>query len=168
MGELKLLFTAFLVILLSINTALALSPLPPLYCSLGGTIKTVEFAEAGCAESPWEDKCWEDEYKLELEIKEVSTVSSIGSCEETYPLNSLQKISIPKEKVNEGDVFEVNSKISGSTSRRFGTQFTSYVLEISEEPQKTTNSNLLLFGGIVIVIIIILFLIIKFMKKKKQ
>ncbi|MBU0456606.1 MAG: hypothetical protein ABH824_04410 [Nanoarchaeota archaeon] len=160
----------FLATVLSINLSLALSPLPPLQCSLEGTIKNVEFAEAGCSGSPeFSEICWVDEYRLELEVEGVST----GECESAYPLKSIQEIIVNKEEVNEGDVFEVNSKISGLTFRRFGTYFTSYRLGLFElDASPILYDNILFFGGIIVgvivLIIIIVFVIYKFVKKRNR
>lgn len=170
MRKLKSIFAVFLIMLLSINIALALSPLLPIECSLEGTIKSVEFAEADCIGTPGQMICWKDEYRLELEVEKVSTINNeftSESCEEAYPLNSLQDVSIPKEKVNDADIFEVNSKISGLTSRAFGTQFISYNLEAVEEPPESTNNNLLLILGIAVLLIIVFIIVFILMKKKR-
>lgn len=179
MTKCKLALLSFLVILFISNFVLATSPLPALDCNLSGEIKDFKFRNAG---SSWPEGLkiyWEDEYllKVKVQIEQISTLSDYSgkeTCEEAYPLNSIQTISIAKENVKAGDVFQQNSKISGVTIRRgFGTEFTSYMLDVPKLfPQKYDQQQniiitwMLAIGGLLLLIIIIGF--ISLIRKKKK
>ncbi|MEK7560575.1 MAG: peptidoglycan-binding domain-containing protein [Patescibacteria group bacterium] len=118
---------------------LASPPAPTPTCKITGAIKLVHYQNAydeACLASP--SGCPTDRpvrhparYFLDIEINRVSYISgdtTFNTCVKMYPVGSMQKIFVDKDKVKSHDAFSVNQIIEGAVSSFWDKSFDSYIL----------------------------------------
>jgi len=141
----------FVLVILTSMPVFASPPAPTSACSITGIIKSVEFKDAydePCLKEPY--GCPTDmelqhpaRYFLDVSINSVTHVSgdtSFNTCQNMYPVGSVQKIFINKDKVKSGDTFMANQKIDGIVRSFWGESFDSYTL-LNKTPQCIVDSD---------------------------
>ncbi len=146
-------FVAFII-----TPVFAVPPEPTPICQIEGTIKFVEFKDAynepclsqpnGCPPSDRELQ-HPARYFFDVNINSVSYISGItdfNTCENMYPVDSVQTIYIDKDKVKLNDLFPINKEIEGVVKRSLlGSSFDSYNLKDEAYINKSIIQESLIF-----------------------
>lgn len=182
----RVFFTALLIF--GGTAVLASPPAPSQVCNILGTIKSVELKEAydePCLKEP--GGCPTDfatshpaQYIFNIKIEASSQIDDsmeLDACGDIYPQNSEQTIYINKDKVNPGDVFNIDQKIIGTVKSMGKNYFDSYILEgvilpqterptsTDEEPEATKMTPTFYLLGALALVVLTVYL---FYKRSKQ
>lgn len=129
--RMKNVFFAVVVLLYSLQSFGLTPPPPSPKCSVKGKIKEVQYLEAdkislspGLAPLP-------ARYSLLIKIEHTTYVegdTSLVTCDKLFPKDSLQKITVFKERIHSGDSFQTGQSILGDVKESFvgGRYFHSY------------------------------------------
>ncbi|MCX5792557.1 MAG: hypothetical protein NTY45_10170 [Elusimicrobia bacterium] len=142
------------IAILSYAPVFASPPAPAPLCRITGVIKSVEFKDAyneACLTEP--SGCPTDtelhhpaRFFFDININSVS-----HTCVHMYPVGSVRKIFIGKDKVKPGDTFSAGQKIEGVVRSSWGSSFDSYELGTEDaRPVKQVLSGRVVSGGDVI------------------